>query len=97
MDTDDLSEETYCAIIEEAERFNHCLTLWFGDLARSCKDEDEYIKQSIELINEIKKCDEDELKSIFFGDSPPGSMVRSALTKISGNIVKVKKIKGRKL
>ncbi len=30
MDTDDLSEKTYRAIMVEAERFNHDLTLQFG-------------------------------------------------------------------
>ena len=33
MDTDDLSNETYKAVIIEAEKFNHDLTLQFGILA----------------------------------------------------------------
>ena len=36
MDTDDLSSETYEAMILEAERFHHNLTLHFGMLAGQC-------------------------------------------------------------
>jgi len=42
MDTDDLSIPTYKeGIILEAERFNHDLTLQFGLLSSSCKDDEE--------------------------------------------------------
>jgi len=36
MDTDDLSREAYDAIIIEAERLAHDLTLHFGVLSSSC-------------------------------------------------------------
>ena len=36
MDTDDLSNEAYEAVIIEAERFHHNLTLHFGVLADDC-------------------------------------------------------------
>jgi hypothetical protein len=55
MDTDDLSEEAYRAIIIEAERFNHDLTLRFGLLSYHCNDEKEYVDQSVRLIHEMKK------------------------------------------
>ena len=45
MDTDNLSNEFYRAVIIEAERFNYDLTLQFGVLASSCKNEKEYIKE----------------------------------------------------
>jgi hypothetical protein len=41
MDTDDLSNETYEAVIIEAERFHHNLTLHFGLLAGQCDTEEE--------------------------------------------------------
>lgn len=37
MDTGDLSEEEYLAIMIEAKRFNHDLTLQFGLLSCDCK------------------------------------------------------------
>jgi hypothetical protein len=37
MDTGDLSEETYRAIMIETEVFNHDLTLQFGLLSGYCK------------------------------------------------------------
>jgi len=37
MDTDDLSNETYEAVIIEAEQFHHNLTLHFGVLAGSMR------------------------------------------------------------
>ncbi len=40
MDTDDLSNETYEAVIIEAERFHHNLTLHFGVLAGQCDTEE---------------------------------------------------------
>ncbi|MDQ6762709.1 MAG: hypothetical protein M3015_08780 [Bacteroidota bacterium] len=49
MDTDELSSKTYRAIIIEAEKFNHDLTLQFGVLASSCTDE------KVEKIPEEKR------------------------------------------
>ena len=39
MDTDELSNEAYTAVLVEAERFHHNLTIHFGVLAGDC-DED---------------------------------------------------------
>ncbi len=44
MDTDELSEKTYQAILGKAERFNHDLTLQFGLLSYECNDEKEFIQ-----------------------------------------------------
>ena len=44
MDTGDLSEETYQAIMIEAEIFNHDLTLQFGLLSGDCIDEEVFIE-----------------------------------------------------
>ncbi|MEA3448876.1 MAG: hypothetical protein U9Q98_10615 [Bacteroidota bacterium] len=53
MDTDNLSNETYRAVIIEAEKFTHDLTIRFGVLASSCKNEKEYLEMSEELIKEM--------------------------------------------
>jgi hypothetical protein len=41
LDTDDLSINTYNAVIVEAERFHHDLTLQFGLLASGANSDDE--------------------------------------------------------
>ena len=92
MDTDDLSRETYRAIIIEAEKFNHDLTLRFGVLAEQCKDEHKYIENSIKLIDYLRKVDKKKLSDIFFGDVPDLKALNLTLNRISNNIDKVKKI-----
>lgn len=49
MDTDELSEEAYHAIMIEAEWFNHDLTLQFGLLSYECKDENDFLEKSLIL------------------------------------------------
>ncbi|MBE0424715.1 MAG: hypothetical protein IBX66_12400 [Lutibacter sp.] len=70
IDTRDLSEETYRAIMIEAEIFNHDLTLKFVLLSSECEDENDFIEKSILLIYEMKKYGKTGLDIIFFG-SPP--------------------------
>ena len=91
MDTGDLSEETYRAIMIEAEMFNHDLTLQFGLLSGDCKDENDFIEKSIQLINEMKKYDEIDLDDMFFGNPPEINEFQTALKKILNNIVELKK------
>ena len=92
MDTDDLSEETYQAIILEAERFNHDLTLQFGLLSYKCQEEKEYLEKSIILIGKMKKLDEIDLEDMFFGNPPGMDQLHQVLDKILVNIEEVKKI-----
>ena len=92
MDTDDLSKETRRAILFEAERFNHDLTLQFGVLSRGCKDEEDYIEKSIQLIEEMKNYDEIDLYDMFFGEPPKMKDFHNALEKIMENINRVKEI-----
>jgi len=91
MDTGDLSEETYRAIMIEAEMFNHDLTLQFGLLSGYCTDENDFIEKSIRLINEMKSYEEIDLDDMFFGNPPEMKDFHIALTKILDNIVEVKK------
>jgi len=92
MDTDHLSSETYKAIIVEAEKFNHDLTLQFGVLADSCKNEMEYIANAKILIEEFKNLDANDMDDLFFGSPPPKKFLLQALDKISANIMMVEKI-----
>lgn len=92
MDTDDLSNETYKAVIIETEKFNHDLTLQFGVMASSCKNEEEYIKNAKELINEIIELDKYDLEDIFFGNIPNITQLHKCLRQIELNIVEVEKI-----
>lgn len=92
MDTDDLSNEAYKAVIIEAEKFNHDLTLYFGALASHCKNETEYLKKSKELIEEIKDADESYLDDMFFGEIPNLKALSKCLDKMLINIAKVENI-----
>ena len=92
MDTDNLSRETYRAILVEAERFNHDLTLRFGLLSCDCHDEQEFIEKSERLIERLKKAKSSTLSDIFFGNVPNLDNFYKMLDKIISNINKVKKI-----
>jgi hypothetical protein len=96
MDTDDLSQEAYKAIMIEAERFNHDLTLRFGVLSGDCKDEEEYLKKSLLLIEKIKKAKKYQLEDIFFGDVPNLDQLNKTLDRIIENIERVNKIPFKK-
>ncbi len=92
MDTDDLSKETYKAVIIEAEKFHHDLTLRFGLLSYQCKDENEFIEKSMKLVSVVQKADDALLNDIFFGEVPEKIKLAKALDKISINIAKVRLI-----
>ena len=92
MDTGDLSEEAYRAIMIEAELFNHNLTLRFGLLSYKCEDENDFIEKSILLIYDIRKYDEWMLDDIFFGESFDKDQLYDTLDRIMANIEKVKNI-----
>ena len=96
MDTDDLSTEAYQGIIIEAEKFNHDLTLQFGVLASSCKDEDEYLDNTSDLICELRSMGDEELGDVFFGNPPDTKSLNLTLDRISENIEKVRKIPKKK-
>ena len=89
MDTDDLSEEAYEAVIAESDRFHEDLTLQFGLLAEDCMDEKEYLEECRKLIFEIRQLKQDELEDIFFEDIPPLPQLRAVLDKLLRNIDRV--------
>ena len=94
MDTNDLSKETYEAIITTAEKFNHDLALPFGCLASSCENDDEYLHESEQLIKEWlgDKYIEELMVDIFFENLPTKRDFKKALSDIQKNINKVRKI-----
>lgn len=92
MDTDELSTEAYQGILIEAEKFSHDLTLEFGVLASSCKDESEYMDKASELISEIRSLDEEELRDVFYGNLPDIKSLNLTLDRIVENINRVRKI-----
>ena len=92
MDTDDLSREAYDAIIIEAEKLTHDLTLHFGVLSSSCEDESEYLEKSRQLAEEIMQMDDFKLKDLLFGNIPDKDKLNATLRKIINNIEEVYKI-----
>lgn len=92
MDTDDLSEEAYETVIRKAERFHHDLTLQFGVLASDCKDENEYLKEALSLINELESDIEEAMEEIFYENIPEKNKFKSALKELKKSIKEVQKI-----
>ena len=86
IDTGDLTDPTYQAIMIEAEKFDHNLTIQFGLLSDVCNDEGDFIKQSKKLIKEMLTYDEVDLDDIFFGEPPETEAFHIALNKILENI-----------
>lgn len=66
MDTDELSEETYRAVLVTSEKFNHNLTLQFGLLASDCLDDNDFLKKANQLIIDWKSDLADSINDIFF-------------------------------
>lgn len=89
MDTDDLSDRSYRAILIEAERFNHDLTLHFGLLSERCDDEQDFFDKSLQLIDALQSAEADELDDVFFGQSPDPVKLHKTLDKIRRNCVKL--------
>jgi DNA-binding XRE family transcriptional regulator len=92
MDTDDLSQEAYKAVIIEAELFDHNLTIRFGLLSYDCEDEEQFLNESIKLATALKKVSNNTLDDIFFGEPPNKEKLNKVLDKIISNINAVNKI-----
>jgi hypothetical protein len=91
IDTGDLTNKTYKAILDEAGRFHHDLTLQFGLLSDECDEEATFIKMSEKLVREMLACDDGVLEDIFFGDPPVKKEFHAALNRILSNISKLPK------
>jgi len=94
MDTDNLSNEAYKAVIVTAEMFNHDLTLHFGCLAMNCKNEEEYLSESEQFIKECLEYKDIDIlmDDLFFGNPPREKDFKNALSEIQHNINKVREI-----
>jgi len=91
FDTDDLSDESYNAIMREAERFHHDLTLQFGLFSSECSDENMFTEMSEKLAKEMLTYDDADIDDIFFGNPPGKKDFHEALKKILNNISKLHK------
>ena len=91
MDTGDLSDKTYSAIMIEAKRFNHDLTLQFGLLSYECKDENEFIEKSKKLIEEMTEGDQADIDDMFFGHLPKKADFHRVLNKLLMNIIELQR------
>jgi acyl-CoA hydrolase len=68
------------------------LTLQFGVMASSCKNETEYLNKAKDLIKEIQKLDKSDLSDIFFGYPPDKKYLLLTLKKILINISEIEQI-----
>jgi hypothetical protein len=97
MDTDELSTQTFNAILATAENFNHNLTLQFGLLAYECNSDDDFLQKAHQLIEEWKQDPDSSMEEIFFDVAmPPKAAFKKVLTQIQQNIVKVQQIPVKK-
>ena len=92
MDTDELSTETYDAILVEAERFDHNLTLHLGVLSYDCEKEQEFIEKAEQLLHSLRKAESNELINMFFGELQDMNMFHQTIDKILRNLEEVKEI-----
>ena len=92
MDTGDLSEEAYTSILIKAESFHHDLTLKFGLLSYKCKDENDYLKNSLLLIDDWESDIESAVCEIFFENNPDINKFRSVLKELRESIKEVQKL-----
>ena len=89
IDTGDLTDKTYQAIMIEAERFDDNLTLQFGLLSYQCKDEADFIKKSKQLIKQMLTYNMADIDDVFFGEPPTKKEFHNALNKILNNIAEL--------
>ena len=88
MDTDELSNETYKAIIYTSDKFHEDLTLQFGLLADDCRTDNEFLDKSESLINNwLMVCDINELIPYIFYENPPNA--KSFLKTLSKILTKI--------
>jgi len=92
MDTDDLSEDLYKAVIGTASKFHEDLRLQFGLLAEDCKDEDGYLMKSLDFIKEVKEDLECAIDEIFFDNPLTIKQLEKALKEIESELEEVKQI-----
>ncbi|KAA5536801.1 hypothetical protein F0919_03785 [Taibaiella lutea] len=86
MDTTDISQATYNAIIETAAIAHKDLALQFGMLAKLSKNEADYIAKSGQLIDLMSGYDAEEVDAIFIDNPLNIEEFNNALKLIANNI-----------
>lgn len=71
MDTDELSNETYKAVLAPAEQFHHNLALHFGLPAYEYNSDDDFLQKAHQLIEEWKQDPDGSMEEIFFDVAMP--------------------------
>ena len=93
MDTDDLSNKTYKAVLITAEKLSHNLTLQFGLLADECLDDDDYLTKANSLIVKWRANLTGNILYIFFDVAHPTPIkFEKVLLKIQQKIESVQNI-----
>ncbi len=94
MDIDELSNETYNAIIGHAENFHPDLSLEFGALAYSCINEGAFLREAKTLICHWlgEESQQITITSIFYEDCPTQTAFKNVLLEIIANIETVMEI-----
>lgn len=92
IDTSNLSNEAYEAVLIEAEKLTHDLTLHFGLLSYQAKDEADYLNKAKILAGQIKTFDKYEAEDYLFGCKISLTKLHATLDKIISNIDKVLEI-----
>lgn len=93
MNTEDLSKQTYKGIILTSERFNHNLALQFAVLTSCCKDDDDYLNRSEEMINNwLAEWNTEEIIDDIFDDQKVNMKAfKKTLNKLLMNIENIRK------
>jgi len=92
MDTDELSNKAYTAVLVEAERFHHNLTIHFGVLAGQCNTEEEYLAAAEKMVNNLKKASPDSQDDFLFNEVDDLGKLPATLDKILENIARVREV-----
>ena len=94
MDTDDLSYETYKAVIETAERYHHDLACQFGLRSYGCNSDDDFLNGAEALIKRWLSENDLEfiIEDMFFNYIPGKAGFKRVLESILNNIAAVKEI-----
>ena len=91
MDTDYLSLQAY-GIIEYAASFDDTLKSILGSSCSECKDEDEYLKNALELIEEIEEEPSEYLEEWGLNEQFTVAQYRKHLKGLKAEVKKVMEI-----
>ena len=73
-----------------SRKFHRDLTLQFGVACGQCDNEDEFLDVVLELVEEFRGYEKEDLSDIFFENVPDIKSFRKVLSKISVNVNTIK-------